>query len=75
MFDVVVDSCEEGVRKPDPRIFELTLRRLGAVPPERAIFLDDAPGNVAAAAKLGMHAIRVSADHVAALAELRSLVS
>jgi epoxide hydrolase-like predicted phosphatase len=74
IFDVVVDSCEEGVRKPDRRIFELTLRRLGGVAPERAIFLDDAPGNVAAAAALGLHAIRVGSDHQPALTELRSLV-
>ena len=75
IFDVVVDSCEEGVRKPDPRIFEVTLQRLGDVPPERAIFLDDAPGNVAAAAKLGMHAIQVRSDHLPALRELRDLVT
>jgi epoxide hydrolase-like predicted phosphatase len=75
IFDVVVDSSEEGVRKPDRRIFELTLQRLGDVPPERAIFLDDAPGNVAAAANLGMHAIRVGSDHLPALTELRALVA
>lgn len=75
IFDVVVDSCEEGVRKPDPRIFELTLHRLGDVAPERAIFLDDAPGNVAAAAQLGLHAIRVGSDHQSAVQELRALVA
>lgn len=75
IFDVVVDSCEEGVRKPDRRIFELTLHRLGDVAPERAVFLDDAPGNVAAAAQLGLHAIRVGSDHRPAMAELRALVS
>jgi epoxide hydrolase-like predicted phosphatase len=75
LFDVVVDSCEEGIRKPDRRIFELTLQRLGDVPAGRAVFLDDAPGNVAAAAKLGLHAIRVGNDHVPALDELRSLVT
>jgi len=74
IFDVVVDSCEEGVRKPDRRIFELTLHRLGDIPPERAVFLDDAPGNVAAAAKLGLHAIRVAGDHLPALTELRTVL-
>jgi HAD superfamily hydrolase (TIGR01662 family) len=29
-FDLVVDSAEEGVEKPDPRIFEEALRRSGA---------------------------------------------
>jgi putative hydrolase of the HAD superfamily len=75
IFDTVVDSCEEGIRKPDPRIFELALTRLGGVSPERAVFLDDAPGNVAAAAQLGMHAIQVNTDHLPALAELRALVA
>jgi epoxide hydrolase-like predicted phosphatase len=75
MFDAVVDSCEEGVRKPDPRIYKLALQRLGDVPPRRAVFLDDAPGNVAAAAQLGLHAIRVRGDHLPALAELRALVA
>lgn len=75
LFDVVVDSCEEGVRKPDRRIYELTLHRLGDIAPERAIFLDDAPGNVAAAAKLGLHAILVRSDHLPAFEELRTLVA
>jgi epoxide hydrolase-like predicted phosphatase len=75
IFDLVVDSSEEGVRKPDRRIFELALARLGDVPPARAIFLDDAPGNVAAATVLGMHAIQVRSDHLPALAELRAIVT
>ena len=75
LFDLVVDSCEEGVRKPDPRIFRIALERLGGVAPERAVFLDDAPGNVQAAHALGLHAIRVDPDHQAALDELRSLLA
>jgi epoxide hydrolase-like predicted phosphatase len=75
LFDLVVDSCEEGVRKPDPRIFKLTLERLGGVAPERAVFLDDAPGNVLAARATGLHAIQVGADHVLALEELRALLA
>jgi len=74
LFDVVVDSCEEGVRKPDPRIYQLALERLGGVAPERAVFLDDAPGNVAAARALGMHAIHVDVEHGSAVAELRGLL-
>jgi epoxide hydrolase-like predicted phosphatase len=75
IFDAVVDSCEEGIRKPNPRIFELALERLGDVAPQRAIFLDDAPGNVAAAAQLGLHAILVASNHLPALDELRGLVA
>jgi epoxide hydrolase-like predicted phosphatase len=74
LFDVVVDSSEEGIRKPDPRIFRLGLERLGGVAPERAVFLDDAPGNIAAARALGMHGIQVGIDHVTAIEELRALV-
>ena len=33
LFDLVVDSCEEGVRKPDPAIFHTTLDRLGVDDP------------------------------------------
>lgn len=73
--EVVVDSCEVGLRKPDPRIFALALERLGGIEPHRAAFLDDAPGNVAAARALGIHAILVEEDHTTALAELDSLLT
>jgi putative hydrolase of the HAD superfamily len=74
LFDVVVDSCEEGVRKPDPRIYERALERLGGIAPERAVFIDDAPGNVAGARALGMQAVLVAPDPAEAIAELRQLV-
>jgi epoxide hydrolase-like predicted phosphatase len=70
LFDVVVDSSEVGVRKPDPRIFHLTLDQLGGVAPERSVFLDDYPGNVDAARRLGMYGIVVESDPGRALAEL-----
>lgn len=73
LFDVVIDSSEVGMRKPDPRIYHLALGRLG-VDPARAVFLDDAPGNVAGAAAVGMLAILVSDDFMAALAELDQLL-
>jgi epoxide hydrolase-like predicted phosphatase len=74
LFDVVIDSSEVGVRKPDPRIYHLTLERLGGVTPERAVFLDDYVGNVEAARALGMHGIVVGPDHEPAMAELRTLL-
>jgi putative hydrolase of the HAD superfamily len=74
LFDVVVDSCEEGVRKPDPAIFRTALERLDVGDPARAIFLDDFAGNVAAARGMGMHGILVGEDPASALAELRALV-
>src|SRR5205085_5800282 len=56
IFDVVVDSGFVGVRKPEPRIYELTLERLG-VPAEAALMNDDIELNCDAARALGMQAI------------------
>jgi putative hydrolase of the HAD superfamily len=53
LVDDVVLSCEAGVAKPDRRIFELALARLGAEPGS-ALFIDGTPGHVAAALALGM---------------------
>ena len=74
LFDAVVDSCEEGVRKPDPTIFHTALDLVGVTDPTRAIFLDDFPGNVDAARRLGMHGILVADDPAPALDELLSLI-
>ncbi|MCP2339930.1 HAD family hydrolase [Actinomadura rupiterrae] len=51
--DEIVLSCEVGFAKPDPRIFELTLRRLGVAAGD-ALFIDDTPANVDAARRLGL---------------------
>jgi putative hydrolase of the HAD superfamily len=53
LFDVVVDSSQVGLRKPDPAIFLLTCERLG-LRPEQCLFIDDLRCNVDAAADLGM---------------------
>jgi len=73
MFEVIVDSSAVGMRKPDPRIYQMTLDQLG-VAPDRSVFLDDAPGNIAAAKALGMAAILVEDDHTGALVELDHLL-
>jgi putative hydrolase of the HAD superfamily len=73
LVDVVIDSSEVGLRKPNPAIFELTVERLGGPPFERCLFLDDFPWNVAAAAALGFQTIHVT-DPVAAAAAVRSLL-
>ena len=57
IFDVVVDSAFVGSRKPDPRIYEITLDRLGAVP-ETTLFIDDVEVNCQGARELGIGAIR-----------------
>jgi putative hydrolase of the HAD superfamily len=74
LFDLVVDSCEEGVRKPDPVIFHTALDRLGVSDPARAVFLDDFSGNIAAARALGMHGILVGPDPRPAVEELLALL-
>ena len=56
-FDGAVISGIEGVAKPDPQIFEILLERHG-LEPGRTAFIDDSPGNVAAARDLGIAALR-----------------
>jgi len=56
LFDTVVCSGDVGLAKPDPAIFRLALGRLG-VTPQEAIFIDDSPRHVEAAAVVGLHAI------------------
>jgi putative hydrolase of the HAD superfamily len=53
LFDVVVDSSQVGLRKPDPASFLLTCERLG-LRPVQCLFVDDLRCNVDAAADLGM---------------------
>lgn len=75
LFELVVDSCVEGIRKPNPKIFELTLQRMRIDDPSRTVFLDDYPANIAAAQKLGMRTVLVTEDADAALLELDGLLS
>jgi putative hydrolase of the HAD superfamily len=55
-FDVVFCSGDEGVKKPDPAAFEITLERLG-VAPQEAVFIDDTRGHVETSRALGLHGI------------------
>ncbi len=71
-FDVVVESAVEGLRKPDPRIYELVCERLG-IAPDEAVFLDDLGVNLKPARALGMTTIKV-ADPATALAELTAVL-
>ncbi len=56
IFEVVVDSAFVGARKPEPRIYEITLERLG-VEAGAAVFIDDIELNCQAAAELGLTAV------------------
>lgn len=71
VFEGIVVSGAERMIKPDPAIFHVLLSRYG-VHPERAVFIDDAPRNVDAAAKLGMHALHFR-DAAALRMELAAL--
>ncbi len=63
------------MRKPNPAIFLHALELLGGVAPDRAVFLDDAAGNVVGAQAAGLHGILVdAADPSGALAELDDLL-
>lgn len=74
LFDTVVDSSHEGVRKPNPVIYHTALERLGVSHPSHAVFLDDFEANVVAARNLGLHGIVVDADPRAAIDELDALL-
>ena len=71
-FDVVIESQAVGMRKPDPRIYQLACRELGVTPPVTA-FLDDIGVNLKSARALGMRTIKVD-DPDVALRELSALV-
>jgi HAD superfamily hydrolase (TIGR01509 family) len=62
--DEIIISAEEGVIKPDRRIFEIAMSRLGTTP-ERSLLLDDHLPNVMAAREFGMHAVQFISPHQA----------
>ncbi len=64
MFDVIVESSVEGVRKPQPRIYEIACERLGVVP-SQAVFLDDLGINLKPARAMGMTTIKVVTEEQA----------
>ena len=71
-FDVVVESSAVGVRKPEPRFYEIACELL-AVRPEECVFLDDLGVNLKPAKAMGMTTIKVG-DPAAAIDELESVL-
>jgi putative hydrolase of the HAD superfamily len=67
-FDAIIESSKAGVRKPDPKIYQMMCELLG-VRPEVCVYLDDLGINCKPAAQLGMRAIKV-VDVDQTLAEL-----
>jgi len=70
MTDLIVYSHEEGMNKPDRRLYERAWRRLG-VQPEEMLFLDDAEPNILAARECGVHAILFH-DNAQAISEIEA---
>jgi putative hydrolase of the HAD superfamily len=70
LFHVIIESSVVGLRKPDPRIYELACSHL-EVTPSDAVFLDDLGVNLKPARAMGMTTIKV-ADADEALAELEA---
>lgn len=71
-FDVFVESSRVGLRKPDPRIYRLTLELL-EIEAERSVFLDDIGRNLKPARALGMATLKVD-EPVEALRDLGRLL-
>ena len=71
LFDGLVISHLEGMRKPDPRIYALGCERLGLEPGE-CVFLDDLPGNLKPARAMGMATVvhRSAEESIPQLEEL-----
>ena len=61
LFDAIVESSKAGVRKPDPRIYQMACEQIG-VAPAKCVYLDDLGINCKPAAELGMKAIKVVSE-------------
>lgn len=64
LFECVIESSKEGIRKPDPRIYLLACDRLGVSPCE-VVYLDDLGINLKPARDLGMQTIKVVSEEQA----------
>ncbi len=73
IFEFVVDSAFVGCRKPEPRIYELTLERLGLSAPE-CLFVDDLAPNIEGARALGFATVHFQ-DNEQAIAEIRAALA
>jgi putative hydrolase of the HAD superfamily len=70
LFDVVIESAKIGIRKPDPRIYQMMCDQLG-VAPAACVYLDDLGGNLKPAKAMGMTTIKVESGPQA-IAELEA---
>ena len=64
LFDLIVESSKEGIRKPNPEIYRIAISRMG-VEAEHIVFLDDLGINLKPARELGMATIKVLSENQA----------
>lgn len=64
LFDVIIESSKEGIRKPDPRIYQMACERIG-VAPDSIVYLDDLGINLKPARDMGMTTIKVTSEQQA----------
>ncbi len=72
LFDLIIESSKEGIRKPDPRIYALVCERL-EVDPDEIVFLDDLGINLKPAREIGMTTIKVVSE-AQAIADLENVL-
>jgi putative hydrolase of the HAD superfamily len=72
IFEEVVDSAFVGCRKPEARIYEMTLERIG-MRAEECIFIDDLHPNCEGAEAIGMRAVHFR-DNEQAISEIRRIL-
>ena len=72
LFDLVLESSKEGIRKPNPAFYLRACERL-RIKPNQAVFLDDLGINLKPAKELGMTTIKVSSEDQA-IAELSDVL-
>jgi len=56
MFDLLIFSCAEGTKKPERKIYELALEKLGTEP-NQTVFIDDRPNCISGAKEMGLNTI------------------
>lgn len=72
-FDAVIESSKIGVRKPEPRFYEIACETIH-VKPNECVFLDDLGINLKPAAAMGMTTIKVMSS-AQALTDLSQILS
>jgi putative hydrolase of the HAD superfamily len=61
LFDIVIESSKEGIRKPDPAIYRLACDKMD-VQPHQIVYLDDLGINLKPAREMGMTTIKVLSE-------------